>query len=65
MASRGSGMDVVWGGASARSGDGESNTRGGSGSGGSGETDIESRIFILAMQVGRAHINCQQKYSGS
>jgi len=44
-------MDVGWGGASASLGDGESNTRG------SGETDIESRISILAIQVGRAHIN--------
>jgi hypothetical protein len=52
-------MDVGWGGASAGLGDGESNTRG------SGETDIESRISILAMQVGRGHINYQQKYSGS
>ena len=48
MASGGSGMDVGWGGASAGLGDGESNTRGGSGG---GETDIESRISILAIQV--------------
>jgi hypothetical protein len=65
MALGGSGMDVGWGGASAGLGDGESNTRGCGGGGGGGETDIESRISILAMQVGRAHINCQQKYSGS
>jgi len=51
MASGGSGIDVGWGGASAGLGDGESNTRGG------GETDIESRISILAMQVSRAYIN--------
>jgi hypothetical protein len=38
-------------GASAGSGVGESNTR-------SGETDIESRVSIIAMQVGRAYINC-------
>jgi hypothetical protein len=64
MALGGSGMDVGWGGASAGLGDSESNTRG-YGSGGGGETNIESRISILAMQVSRAHINCQQKYSGS
>jgi hypothetical protein len=54
MASGGSGMDVGWGGASTGSGDSESNTRGGSSS---SETDVESRISILAIQVGRAYIN--------
>jgi hypothetical protein len=37
---------------------GESSTRG-------GETDIESRRSIIAMQVACARINGQQNYSGS
>jgi hypothetical protein len=45
-------------GASVGSGVGESKTRG-------GETDIESRMSIIAMQIGRSRINCQQNYSGS
>jgi len=41
-------MDIGWGGASASLGDGKSNTRGSSSSS-SSETNIESRISILAI----------------
>jgi hypothetical protein len=52
-------MDVGGEGASANegSGDGESNTHGG------GETDRESRISIITIELRRACINCRQNYS--
>jgi hypothetical protein len=59
MASGGSGIDVRGGGASAKksSGSGDGKSSGGENSACGGETDKESRISIVAIQLCRTRIN--------